>query len=108
MIRYYDKSHGVTRISITKFHHVDRLGKLTYIKGHFYKGKYGNEANVVVRGVNGTCTFSGLSWGYGGEGPHGLLQLLLKCHVPIQDATSIAFRSNWNDDAPHIEWVYRF
>jgi hypothetical protein len=107
-INYHDKAAGCTRKSIAKFHHVNRLGKLFYVKGHTYKGKYGTDNSVVVVGENGRVTFEGLSWGYFGEGCCGLYQLLCgQLGINQEIAKDITYNSKWGDNVG-IDWVYSF
>ena len=80
MIRYRDKSHGVTQISVKALKHIERLGKILYVRGYSYRHQF-LETAVLVRGENGTARFTGFAWGYGGSGPHGLKQLLQKINV---------------------------
>lgn len=80
-MRYRDQA-GSTRIStIASKKHVARLGKLEYVRGYVYRGTYGMTFATIVKGENGTARFRGFSWGYGGEGPHGLLYLLQRLGV---------------------------
>lgn len=52
----------------------------------------GSEA-ILIRGENGTARFTGVCWGYGGEGPHTLRDILLHAGVPQAMADAIAFKS---------------
>ena len=110
MIKYHDKAGGTTQRSLKKIHHVDRLGKLFYVKGHTYKSKKcGYDFSVVVRGENGICTFTGFSFGYSGEGPRGLLALLNKLGIDNTVAKQIVFGGTWNEtNNTGVNWVYHF
>lgn len=111
MIKYHDKSGGTTQRSLAKIHHVERLGKLYYVKGHtFHSRKHGGgslDYTVVVRGENGYCSFEGFSHGYHGEGPNGLKILLTKLGISDTIAKEIAHKGAWLD-APGVDWVYNF
>ena len=75
MYRYRDNS-GSTSGSLDRLEHIDKLGKLSVIRGYTYKGKYGFNSAVLIKGENGSARYSGFSWGYSGEGPRGLEKLL--------------------------------
>jgi hypothetical protein len=106
MIRYRDNA-GCTQHSIARFtKHIGRLGKLSYIKGYRYRGRYqAIHEGVLIRGENGTLRFNGFCWGYGGEGPHGLKTILLKLGVdePIAHQTAFHTPRRW----PDIEEAWR-
>jgi hypothetical protein len=85
----YDQS---TRHNRDRFDRIKRLGKIKYIKGYRYFGRYHtfHEAVLVV-GEKGSIRFGGLLWGYSGEGPRGLRELLVKVGVAETVADEIAF-----------------
>lgn len=87
----YDSS---TRHNRDRFERIERLGRLKYIKGYRYFGRYqtSHEAVLVV-GEFGSIRFGGLLWGYLGEGPRGLRELLVKVGVEPHIASNIAFRA---------------
>lgn len=87
----YDQS---TRHNRDRFARIKRVGKIKYIKGYRYFGRYhtSHEAVLVV-GEKGSIRFGGLLWGYMGEGPRGLHELLLKVGVPAEAASNIAFNT---------------
>lgn len=82
-----------------------KLGRIQYIKGYRYHGKYqAQHERVLIRGTKGTARLSGLLWGYLGEGPHGTRELLLKLGMPLQLAEEIAFRtSRYAEDGE--DWI---
>jgi len=90
MYRYRDNSGGVTQISIKYAEkHILKLGKLLRIKGYRFQSTrldgpkpltLTHEAVLVV-GEKGSARFEGFLWGYFGEGPHGLRELLRQCGV---------------------------
>lgn len=91
MYRYRDHA-GSTRRSLDRLKHLSKLGKFLYVRGYVYFGRYGvKHSAVLVRGRNGTARFDGFSWGYGGEGPRGLVQLLEALGVPKILRDEIAF-----------------
>ena len=73
---------------------IAKLGQITKVKGYRYFGRYNttHEA-VMLYGTNGTARLNGLLWGYGGEGPRGLVQLLQKLGLNQQTAENIAFQT---------------
>lgn len=101
-IRYRDFA-GSTFRSQVAMKHIKRLGQLLYVRGYIHAAKYGNDAAVLVRGVNGTCRFSGFSWGYGGTGPNGLKLMLQELQV---DAAKIqaAVDTPWDTNIIGEKW----
>lgn len=94
MIRYREFTYTTAR-SIKRFNkHIGRLGKVAYIRGYRYRNLLGiiREA-VLIRGENGTIRLSGMCWGYTGEGPHGLRDVLTSLGVPTVQAEQVAFHS---------------
>jgi len=87
----YDSS---TKHNRDRFARIKRIGKIKYVKGYRYFGRYqtSHEAVLVV-GEKGSIRFGGLLWGYGGEGPRGLHELLLLLGVPRASADNIAFKT---------------
>jgi hypothetical protein len=83
---------------------LQRLGRIIYIKGYRYRGRYQmtHEA-VLVRGENGTARFGGLLWGFIGDGPRGLHELLLKAGVPELQAWAVAFNTP-RQQTPGQDW----
>jgi hypothetical protein len=60
---------------------------------------------VMVIGTRGSARFEGFLWGYGGEGPHGLRNLLLMLGVPIGVAKHVAFDKTRQDECG-TDWEY--
>lgn len=92
---YRYRNDRSTQANINVFDKVlPKLGKIICIRGYRYKGRYDalHEA-VVVRGENGYARFGGLLWGYSGEGPRGLRQLLLKLGVNPDMADNLPFQT---------------
>ena len=94
----YRGSLGVTRKSLDQLKHLPKLGKIKYVRGYFYQSKYGPRAAVLVRGANGSCRFGGFSWGYGGEGPRGLQQLLIKLGVESTTIEKVVYNTPWTEE----------
>lgn len=104
-MRYRDKS-GTTRRSINAAKkHLSRIGELKRIVGSVNQSKYGLKSGVTFHGTNGSARFGGLSWGYGGEGPHGLIEVMILAGVPKHIAESITFDSKWNF-TKGIKWEF--
>jgi len=71
-----------------------KLGKIKLIRGYRYRGRYRVlHESVLVVGENGTARFGGFLWGYSGEGPRGLIQLLIKLNVSVLESEKIAFET---------------
>lgn len=95
MIRYRDRACGLTRHSVARCKkHIERLGKLSYVKGYRYWGRYhAVHESVLIRGEHGTIRLDGLCWGYRGEGPHGLRDVLTVLGVDNETASKTAFQT---------------
>jgi hypothetical protein len=111
MKRYISHS-GATRHDLQKFRHVRLLGKLSKVVGYRYQSRRKfNDAGekylatheaVKVIGENGYCRFDALCWGYGGEGPRGLVDLLVVCGLSHEDAVKVSQMPRL--DKPGIDW----
>ncbi len=106
MLKYRDKSYGLTRKSVNAIKHIKRLGTIHKIIGYRYYARVKFESGfhpikreaIKVIGENGFAVFSGFCWGYGGEGPSGLHELLLQCGIHDTIATRVAFnQKRYND-----------
>lgn len=110
MLKYRDKSYGLTRKSVNAIKHIKRLGTIQRIVGYRYNARVKLPSSqgdrwwqikreaVKVIGENGFAVFSGFCWGYGGEGPSGLHELLLQCGIHDTIATRVAFdQKRYND-----------
>ena len=66
-----------TQMCEDRFERISRIGLLKSITGYRYFGRYHtfHEA-VMIRGDKGSIRFGGLLWGYSGQGPRGLKNLL--------------------------------
>jgi hypothetical protein len=84
-----------------------KIGNIRRVRGYRYRGKYGINEAVLVYGDKGTARFEGFLWGYGGEGPRGLVQLLTTIGVNRGYAHHVAFRTNRNS-AIGTDWVLDF
>jgi hypothetical protein len=107
MYRYRYKG-GTTRGAISRFTTpLAKLGKLLYVRAYRYQGIHGLNEAVLVRGENGTARFSGLCWGYGGEGPRGTAQLLIALGVNPDTAQTLAFKTPRKDEKGE-DWRFSF
>jgi len=93
---HYRSKAGSTQRARERFHNVPSVGKLLSVKGYRFvsnaEGVRTDRERVQVRGELGTATYDGLCWGYGGEGPRGLVDLLeLQCRIPRRKAEMVAF-----------------
>lgn len=104
-LRYRYKG-GTTRGAIARFAKtIAKLGKLLYVRAYRYQGVFGLNEAILIRGVNGTARFSGLCWGYGGEGPRGTYQLLLMLGADPEPANALAFDTK-RKDTKGEDWRY--
>jgi hypothetical protein len=104
MYRFRETTHGVTWRSKRSFdRHVHKLGRIFEVRGYIYTAKYGEEAAVLICGDAGTMRLSGLSWGYGGEGPRGLQYVLEKLNFN-QDIIGKVISTPWMDQKPGVKW----
>jgi hypothetical protein len=97
--RYRDTS-GSTFATLKRTHHVGKLGKLIYIKGYVYHGKYQtNHSAVLVRGEKGTARFANFAWGYSGTGPQGLVTFLRNLNIEEEQIKKVLNISwdGWNE-----------
>lgn len=99
---------GVTSRSINAIKHITKVGKPLYVKGYFYRCPIGIIHNAVMLvGDNGTCRFSGFSWGYSGEGSRGLNELFKVLGITDCDATNwrqIGEWPNWSIEDVKEHW----
>jgi len=114
----YRHEHGTSN-KATKFapKHIARLGAIRTIEGYRWASRrlyIGEDSErhywrntherLRVRGENGQCLFDGVCWGYGGSGPHALLQMLKDCGVPKEIAEYVAFTAPRNH-VPGVDWI---
>ncbi|RDJ35707.1 MAG: hypothetical protein DWQ19_12890 [Crenarchaeota archaeon] len=85
----YRNEHHTTQGAIKNFHRINKLGRILRVKGYRFTSARKNTGYVPVQhecvlvvGENGTARFSGLCWGYGGEGPRGLAALMRYIGAP--------------------------
>lgn len=99
--------------TIPYFKHVARLGRITSIRGYRYNATVKSEGNplrltgcerVMVYGENGSARFAGVCWGYGGESPHALRDLLMACGFHQEQADTYAFGLH-RSDKPGTDWL---
>jgi hypothetical protein len=105
---YRYRNDRSTKANTTKFAKIlPKLGRIRYVKGIAWKNIYGvTQEAVIVRGENGYARFGGLLWGYYGEGPRGLADLLEHLGFNKQDALSFAYNTVRDDNPPMGEqWL---
>ena len=110
----YRCEHHTTQFARKNFHRVSRLGKILRIKGYRFTSCRKNNSNqpvqheyVLVVGEHGSCRFSGLCWGYGGEGPSGLAALLNHLGMGQNYSANIAYKS-YRGDNDGTDWEIKF
>lgn len=93
MYRYRD-NRGSTFHSRKAMTHLTKLGTIQKVRGYRYHGRYHtSHEGVMVHGENGTARFNGFCWGYSGEGPRGLIDLLIHLGLPRYAAQMVAFET---------------
>ena len=99
---YRYRNDRSTKANTTKFAKIlPKLGRIRYVKGVAYRNKYGNtQEAVIVRGENGYARFGGLLWGYHGEGPRGLAELLRHLGWDNEDSVLFAVRTVRDNNPP--------
>jgi hypothetical protein len=116
MLRYRESSAGVTEKSKKAAKkNLAKIGGVREIRGYRFTAtrKIGDSTYttqhecVLVRGNNGTARFQGFLWGYGGEGPRGLVDLLQACGLNYWAAREIAYHTP-RRDKDGIDWSVRF
>jgi hypothetical protein len=107
MYRYRDNA-GSTHHSLERMKHLPKVGRVLLVRGYEYVGRYGAlHTGILVKGDKGSCRFGGFCFGYGGEGPRGLVRLLLALGVPQKTAEAVAFNVP-RQDKPGIVWEIEF
>ena len=107
MYRYRDNS-GCTRMGLERMEkHLAKIGQVVEIQGKRWSGKYRHQEGVLVKGTSGTARFNSVLWGYFGEGPRGLIQLLVKIGLDQSVAETVAFRTPRHDQ-DGIDWKITF
>jgi hypothetical protein len=102
-VRYRDRSGGVTNKSLRAAkRNLAKLGEVTEIQGYRFTstrkpkgfGAYTTQHECLrLSGPRGTHRYEGVLWGYYGEGPRGLVQILEACGLNVQAAEDIAFNT---------------
>jgi len=101
---YVEKeAYGITERSIQFIHdNRDNLGSVVMMGGFLAGNKFtepGNEQWVVLIDENDNrIIVSGLSWGYAGEGPHGLLKVAKEFgfDLTIEEIASHSKEASWS------------
>ncbi len=106
----YRKTTGVSRDVLEKFKkHRGRLGEIIRIVAKRFKSRRKGFTIpvafevVMVYGTTGTARFDGCCWGYSGQGPRAVYELLLACGIPSPLAENAAYRSE-RRDASGVDW----
>lgn len=109
-MRYRDNACGVTNVTLRKMGRaIAKLGRIKSIRGYRYIGRYNvDHEAVLVRGENGTARFEGVLWGYYGEGPAGLVQLLERCGVDKERARLVAYSTHRRCPTIGTDWTLDF
>ena len=94
---YRQQRAGITELS-KKFVE-EHLPKIGTVSGASCRINSDGDSITSIRGSEGTIEVDGFSWGYAGEGPHGLLWLL-KDKLGI--STSIQEIAGLDSKGPHI------
>lgn len=100
MYRYCMTNHA-SRNVMSRFElHRSKLGKIYKVVGRRYlatRPVIHDRECVMVYGDKGVAKLYGCCWGYSGEGPRAVYELLLACGVPNQVAKMTAFESERNN-----------
>lgn len=92
----YRNNGSTSQCLVAVERHLPKVGKIHTIRGYVYHGRYNtNHVAVMVKGANGSARFSGFSWGYGGEGPRGLKEVLQKLNIPSNEIERV-LKVEWN------------
>ncbi len=98
----YRCSAGSTRDARKRFHNLAKVGRILKVEAVRYtancKMPSGTYAPITIEayrftGTKGTARFTGLCHGYGGEGPHGLRDLLQFAGLKQAHADLVAFQT---------------
>ena len=98
MYRYQYSGHLSRDVLPAARHNLHKLGRIVRVEAKRYdasvksltdatgRTKLRGQEVIRVVGTRGTATFTGVSWGYGGEGPRATEAVLLMCGVPTNEA----------------------
>ena len=97
MYRYRQSSNlGSTKDSLKSFErHHRKIGVIQTIKGYTYSSNGILKNGVLIKGSKGSMRLNSLSWGYSGEGPRGLLKVLMYLQVPESQINRV-LDSKWH------------
>jgi hypothetical protein len=118
----YRETTGVTERALAALQHLPKCGAITKVLGyqyrHWMKRSDGTwftrvDHRVKVVGTTGEMLFWGFGYGYGGEGPHGLLKLFDAIGIPTGCMTvgeHVAFNIKMADATvmlgqQHLDWT---
>jgi len=106
----YRYNGGTTHGARKRFEKVlAKLGPVKEVRGYRYFGRFQTQHEAVMLvSDTGTARFSGLLWGYGGEGPRGTVSLLKLLGIHQEVAEHYVF--NTERSYPHLgnDWVLKF
>jgi len=103
------QAYGITEESL-KFveQHRHKLGEIVELQGFLAGMKWdipGRDHWVSFKDAAGNqIIVSGFTWGYSGEGPHGLLKAALSCgfNITIEQIAGMAQKWGWTITRPHL------
>ena len=76
--------------------HLYKIGQVESVKGYRYYHNNVEQEYLMIKGKKGHLRLSGFCWGYSGEGPQGVIRVLMMLGVPKLLAEHVAFNSNRN------------
>jgi hypothetical protein len=107
MIAYRYEAGSSSKVQKTYKKVLSNLGEVSKISGIRWRSVRKNVSNtqerVRIYGENGKCTLDGVCWGYHGQGPRLLEEILIACKVPLILSQIIAFESQ-RFDQPGTDW----
>lgn len=101
----YRRNDGVTTDATEKlFKHVHKAGELIEVRGYQHRNRYGVLSHAIMfKGRLGSLRFNGFCYGYGGTGPRGLRDALVRLGVPQLTANAVSFNIHQRNTVG-IDW----
>jgi hypothetical protein len=110
---------GSTKQARQHFHKCSRIGNILKVTAERYVGHYNSSDKshrypitqevIRVTGTHGTVRLFGLCWGYGGEGPHALRDLLMFLGLKAGHAGLVAFQMPRRGHSElGVDWTLEF
>lgn len=88
MIRIAEKNNmaGWTKHSLNYLKkHFQRIGQVERVLGYYVTNEHGIACpRVSIKGSNGSLVLKGVCWGYQGEGPRGLMEVVKLAFSPLE------------------------